>query len=85
MFTRIPFAMIQFQCRTGPHESTFCDRLRPLHTGSDPCGPDIYIVRSVYGHIYSYHFFMIRFKIKFCNIITNLTVMFVLRLFKLIW
>ena len=27
MFTRIPFAMIQFSFRTGLHESTFCDSL----------------------------------------------------------
>ena len=54
-------------------------RSRSYGTGSVWSRP---LVRSVYGHIYSYHFL---YDTLFCNIITNLRVMLVLRLFKLIW
>ena len=56
MFTRIPFAMIQFQRRTGLHESTFCDRLRPRSHGTGSVWSR-HLVRSVYGHIYPYYIF----------------------------
>ena len=54
-------------------------RLRPRSHGTGSVWSR-HLVQSVYGHIYSYHVL-----IKFCNIIKNLRVMLVLRLFKLIW
>ena len=56
-------AMIQFQCRTSLYESTFCDKLRPRSHGTRSMWSR-HLVRSVYGHIYSYHFFYDTLKLS---------------------